>query len=158
MQVITCRYSRRVVLWELASGECVPCKNARGESANSNLSDANTVVHNRHPEAPPTALLRQDLDRKSHKLKKVLMAPDLRKEFFGGCKADEAKVVKAFAGMNQENALKTKPKVSTAKKRLDRSLWRALLQHSGWLILQLSYRVTTQTILILHYYDYATSP
>ena len=57
------------------------------------------------------ALIRQDVDRKSHKLKKVLMAPDMRKEFFNNCKPDEGKVVKAFAAMNQENALKTKPKV-----------------------------------------------
>lgn len=65
-----------------------------------------------HPEAPPLALMRQDIDRKSHKIKKVLMAPDLRKEFFGGIGEVEKKAVKAFVGMNTENMLKTKPKVS----------------------------------------------
>ncbi|KAK4694716.1 hypothetical protein P7C71_g2911, partial [Lecanoromycetidae sp. Uapishka_2] len=63
-----------------------------------------------HPEAPPLALMRLDVDRKSHKIKKVLMAPDLRKEFFGGIGEVEKKAVKAFVGMNTENMLKTKPK------------------------------------------------
>ena len=65
------------------------------------------------PEAPYLALLRRDVDRKSHKLKRVLMEPGLRKEFFGGIPKDEKKVVKAFANQNTENALKTKPKVSS---------------------------------------------
>ena len=64
-----------------------------------------------HPEAAPMALLRKEIDKKSHKIKKVLMAPDMRKEFFGGIGPDEKKAVKAFVGMNTENALKTKPKV-----------------------------------------------
>lgn len=64
-----------------------------------------------HPEAAPMALLRKEIDKKSHKIKKVLMAPDMRKEFLGGIGPDEKKAVKAFVGMNTENALKTKPKV-----------------------------------------------
>ena len=64
-----------------------------------------------HPEAAPMALLRKEIDKNSHKIKKVLMAPDMRKEFFGGIGPDEKKAVKAFVGMNTENALKTKPKV-----------------------------------------------
>ena len=64
-----------------------------------------------HPEAPPMALMRKDVDKKSHKLKQVLMASGLRKEFFGGIPSDEKKAVKAFVGMNTENMLKTKPKV-----------------------------------------------
>ncbi|KAL2042678.1 hypothetical protein N7G274_004437 [Stereocaulon virgatum] len=63
-----------------------------------------------HPEAAPMALMRRDLDRKSHKIKAVLMAPKMRKQFLGGIAADEKKAVKAFVGMNTENALKTKPK------------------------------------------------
>ena len=63
-----------------------------------------------HPEAPPMALMRKDLDKKSHKIKTVLTAPELRKEFFGGIGNDEKKAVKAFVGMNTENMLKTKPK------------------------------------------------
>ncbi|KAL6721924.1 hypothetical protein ACLMJK_001029 [Lecanora helva] len=63
-----------------------------------------------HPEAPPMALLRKDIDKKSHKIKKVLLDPDLRKEYFGGIKADEKKAVKAFISHNTENMLKTKPK------------------------------------------------
>ena len=65
-----------------------------------------------HPEAPPMALIRQDIDKRSHKIKEVLMAPEMRKEFLGGIGAVEKKAVKAFVGMNTENMLKTKPKVS----------------------------------------------
>ena len=63
-----------------------------------------------HPEAPPLALMRNDVDRKSHKIKAVLTAAALRKEFFNGIANDETKAVKAFVGMNTENMLKTKPK------------------------------------------------
>lgn len=64
-----------------------------------------------HPEAPPLALMRKDLDEKCHKIKEVLMAAAIRKEFLGGIGKDEKKAVKAFVGMNAENMLKTKPKV-----------------------------------------------
>ena len=64
-----------------------------------------------HPEAPPLALMRKDVDKKSHRLKNVLMAPELRREFLGGIKEDEKKAVKAFVSHNNENMLKTKPKV-----------------------------------------------
>lgn len=63
-----------------------------------------------HPEAQPLALMRKDVDLKSHKIKAVLTAPELRKEFFGGISNDEKKAIKAFVGMNTENMLKTKPK------------------------------------------------
>ena len=66
----------------------------------------------RHPEAAPINAIRQDLDRKSHKLKDVLLASEMRNQYFNGCKPDEKAVVKAFAAMNQESALKTKPKAS----------------------------------------------
>ena len=63
-----------------------------------------------HPEAPPLALMRKDVDLKSHKIKAVLTAAELRKKFFGGIANDEKKAIKAFVNMNTENALKTKPK------------------------------------------------
>ena len=65
-----------------------------------------------HPDAPPLSLLRQDVDRKPHKLKKVLLDPNIRKEFLKGAPNDEKKAVKGFVGQNAENMLKTKPKVS----------------------------------------------
>lgn len=65
--------------------------------------------------------MRQAIDRKSAKLKNILMADAMRKEFFGGIKADEAKAVKAFIEINKESALKTKPKV------LLRARWMVLM-------------------------------
>ncbi len=64
------------------------------------------------PEAQPLALLRRDVDRKPHNIKRVLVDANLRREFFGGIPKDEKKAVKAFVNQNTENALKTKPKVS----------------------------------------------
>ena len=66
-----------------------------------------------HPDAQPVALLRRDFDRKSHKLKKVLLNEAVRKELFNGVPEDEKKVIKAFVELNKENMLKTKPKVSS---------------------------------------------
>ncbi|OCK79759.1 hypothetical protein K432DRAFT_382782 [Lepidopterella palustris CBS 459.81] len=62
------------------------------------------------PEAAPLSLLRNDIDRKPHKIKQVLTDSRIRKAFFGGVADDEKKAVRAFAGQNAENALKTKPK------------------------------------------------
>ncbi|KAL8991623.1 MAG: hypothetical protein Q9169_007811 [Polycauliona sp. 2 TL-2023] len=62
------------------------------------------------PEAAPLAAMRKDIDRKSYKLKTVLMDPAIRKEFLGGISKDDKKAVKAFVEQNKENALKTKPK------------------------------------------------
>ena len=64
-----------------------------------------------HPEAEPLSLLRRAVDRKSHKLKKVLRDPLIRKECLKGVPDNEKKVVKAFTDGNAENALKNKPKV-----------------------------------------------
>ena len=64
-----------------------------------------------HPEAEPLALLRRAVDRKSHKLKEVLMNSLIRKELLGGIPKDEKEAVKAFCAGNSENALKSKPKV-----------------------------------------------
>lgn len=66
-----------------------------------------------HPDAQPVALLRRDIDRKSHKLKKVLLNKAIRRELFNGIPDDERKAVKAFVELNKENMLKTKPKVSS---------------------------------------------
>lgn len=63
--------------------------------------------------------MRRDIDRKSQKLKTVLLDPAMRKEFLGGISKDEKKAVKAFVEQNKENALKTKPKVGL-KKSLER--------------------------------------
>ena len=63
------------------------------------------------PDAEPTAKLRRAIDRKSERLKEVLMLPGIRKECLRGCARDETKVVKAFFDANKSNALKTKPKV-----------------------------------------------
>ena len=63
------------------------------------------------PDAQPLALLRRDVDRKPHKIKKILMDPAIRKACFKGCPSDEKKAVKAFVEANKGNALKTKPKV-----------------------------------------------
>ena len=42
--------------------------------------------------------MRKDVDLKSHKIKAVLTAAELRKEFLGGIANDEKKAVKAFVG------------------------------------------------------------
>ncbi|RLL94039.1 hypothetical protein CFD26_103017 [Aspergillus turcosus] len=63
-----------------------------------------------HPEADKLALLREDIDRNSHRLKTVLRSPDMRREFFNGIPDDEKKAVQAFVSQNKESALKTKPK------------------------------------------------
>ncbi|PGH13205.1 hypothetical protein AJ79_03762 [Helicocarpus griseus UAMH5409] len=63
-----------------------------------------------HPDADKLALLRQDMDRNSRRIKSVLNAPDVRREIFRGIPRNEKEAVSAFVGQNQENALKTKPK------------------------------------------------
>lgn len=67
-----------------------------------------------HPEAAPLALLRKSVDKKSAALKEVLKGEKLRKEFLGGCEKKDDSVVKKFFAMNEENALKTKPRVGRA--------------------------------------------
>ena len=64
-----------------------------------------------HPEADPVRLLRTDIDQRSNRIREVLTAPGLRKHIFGGISKDEGKAIKEFCKQNQENALKTKPKV-----------------------------------------------
>ncbi|KAF4549863.1 Hypothetical protein D9617_19g101680 [Elsinoe fawcettii] len=64
------------------------------------------------PESQPMARLRSNIDRRPQQLKSVLMADRMRKEFLNGAPKNEKKVVQAFTSskMNQESALKTKPK------------------------------------------------
>lgn len=66
------------------------------------------------PEAGALSALRQDIDRKPHKIKRVLTDAGIRKSFFGGIADDEKKAVKAFINQssNRSNALKKHPKVS----------------------------------------------
>ena len=64
------------------------------------------------PEASSLALIRREIDRKPHKLKRILRATELRREFFNGVSDDEEEVVKAFVSGSSKNALKTKPKVN----------------------------------------------
>lgn len=63
------------------------------------------------PDADRLALLRQNIDRDSRRLKRVLRAAGLRREFFDGIPDDDDEVVQAFVRQNQDSALKTKPKV-----------------------------------------------
>ncbi|DAA74305.1 TPA_exp: Uncharacterized protein A8136_3503 [Trichophyton benhamiae CBS 112371] len=62
------------------------------------------------PEASKLALIRQNIDRDSQRLKDILMHPDVRGEILGGVPNDEKKVIKAFVNQNKESALKTRPK------------------------------------------------
>ncbi|KAL3460658.1 hypothetical protein BJX64DRAFT_180356 [Aspergillus heterothallicus] len=63
-----------------------------------------------HPEADKLALLRDDIDNNSERLKDVLRQQGLRREFFGGISDDEEQTVEAFTKQNSGSALKTKPK------------------------------------------------
>ncbi|KAJ4297779.1 hypothetical protein N0V90_005674 [Kalmusia sp. IMI 367209] len=64
------------------------------------------------PEARALNALRRDIDRKPHKIKRVLTDAGIRKSFFGGIPDDEKKAVKAFTNQssNKSNALKKHPK------------------------------------------------
>ncbi len=63
------------------------------------------------PEAGPLAAIREDIDRRPNRIKRVLVDARVRKEFLGGVVDDQKKVVGAFVRHNAETALKTKPKV-----------------------------------------------
>ncbi|KAF2017431.1 hypothetical protein BU24DRAFT_345166 [Aaosphaeria arxii CBS 175.79] len=64
------------------------------------------------PEANALSLIRRDIDRKPHKIKRVLNNPGVRKAFFGGIGDGEKKAVEAFVNQssNKETALKNHPK------------------------------------------------
>ncbi|KAH7075609.1 hypothetical protein BKA63DRAFT_533264 [Paraphoma chrysanthemicola] len=64
------------------------------------------------PEASALAKLRRDIDRKPHRIKKILTNAGIRKEFLGSIPDNEKRAVRTFASlkMNQETALKRHPK------------------------------------------------
>ncbi|KAF4537511.1 hypothetical protein BFW01_g11327 [Lasiodiplodia theobromae] len=61
------------------------------------------------PAADGLQKLRRDIDRKPHKIKRVLTDAGIRKEFFDGIPNDEKKAVRAFTKKNAESALKVRP-------------------------------------------------
>ena len=63
------------------------------------------------PEASKLALIREDIDRNSGRIKSVLRDERIRREFLKGISDEEATALKAFADQNKENALKSRPKV-----------------------------------------------
>jgi len=56
--------------------------------------------------------MRRDIDRRPQRLKQVLKDANLRREFLRGAASDDKRVVREFVAQTNENALKTKPKVS----------------------------------------------
>ncbi|KAF2810002.1 uncharacterized protein BDZ99DRAFT_462616 [Mytilinidion resinicola] len=64
------------------------------------------------PAAEPLSLLRRDIDRNPHNIKRVLTDAGIRRAFLGGVAGNEKKAVTAFCSQseNASNALKTKPK------------------------------------------------
>jgi len=74
------------------------------------------------PEAQALVALRKDIDREPHKIKGLLLDAGLSRDFLGSVGKDEEAAVKAFCNQNAENALKTKPKVSSSNIRLSESL------------------------------------
>ncbi|RYP89506.1 hypothetical protein DL770_004376 [Monosporascus sp. CRB-9-2] len=64
-----------------------------------------------HPDNGALARLRASIDERPHRLRRVLLDPAFRRTFLPGAKAgDERSAIAAFAAVNQENALKTRPK------------------------------------------------
>ncbi|OAX79010.1 hypothetical protein ACJ72_06674 [Emergomyces africanus] len=63
-----------------------------------------------NPEASKLALLRQDIDQNSRRIRNVLNAVDVRNEIFNGVPKTEKEAILAFVSQNQQSALKTKPK------------------------------------------------
>ncbi|KAL0260331.1 hypothetical protein SLS55_004017 [Diplodia seriata] len=61
------------------------------------------------PAADSLQKLRREIDRKPHKIKRVLTDVNLRREFFDGIPNDEKAAVRAFAKKNAESALKVRP-------------------------------------------------
>ena len=57
--------------------------------------------------------MRDVIDNDAGRIKRVLTDPNMRRAFFGGG-TSVGKIVDAFVAGNQENALKTKPKVSVS--------------------------------------------
>jgi uncharacterized protein (DUF2461 family) len=100
-----CRMALISLISVLLSVEVVQCANCTRDAAGGVWM----------PEASALAKLRRAIDRRPHILKQSLLGARLRKEYLGGVSADEARVAKALVAANQENALKTRPKVSRLK-------------------------------------------
>lgn len=65
-----------------------------------------------HPDNDALAKLRASIDERPHRLRRVLTGAAFRRTFLPKSKeGDEKSILAAFAQANQENALKTKPKV-----------------------------------------------
>lgn len=64
------------------------------------------------PDADKLAVLREEIDQHSDRLKAVLVRPDMRREIFDGVPDDTDAAVRAFVSQNKESALKVRPKVS----------------------------------------------
>lgn len=66
------------------------------------------------PEASALAKLRASVDERPHRIRRVLTDPEFVRNFLPNAVGKkEDKILKAFADKNQENALKTKPKVGS---------------------------------------------
>lgn len=63
------------------------------------------------PEADKLALLREEIDQHSDRLKTVLRRADMRREIFDGIPDKDEAAVEAFGESNKESALKVRPKV-----------------------------------------------
>ncbi|KAL1636390.1 hypothetical protein SLS58_009809 [Diplodia intermedia] len=69
------------------------------------------------PAADSLQKLRREIDRKPHKIKRVLTDVNLRREFFDGIPNDEKAAVRAFAKKNAESALKVRSVSSNSPTR-----------------------------------------
>lgn len=63
------------------------------------------------PTAEQIALLRDDIDRRPYRIKEILTDAGIRRRIFSNVPDDEEKAVDAFFELNQNGALKTRPKV-----------------------------------------------
>lgn len=64
------------------------------------------------PEARHLAAIREDIDRRPHRIMDALSSPGIRSDFLGNIGIDKGRIVKAFVAQNAATALKTKPRVS----------------------------------------------
>ncbi|RMJ23595.1 hypothetical protein PHISP_05524 [Aspergillus sp. HF37] len=62
------------------------------------------------PDADKLAVLREEIDQHSDRLKAVLVRPDMRSEIYDGIPDDTDAAVRAFVSQNKESALKVRPK------------------------------------------------
>lgn len=77
-----------------------------------------------HPDTGHLAKLRAHIDGRPQRWRRVLSDDTFRETFLPGVKKGDVEgCVKAFAGKNTEGALKTKPKVSLDRMRLDKGFF-----------------------------------